>query len=342
MNLDGLANYDMKNASQFAKLLSLKKFNIYFQNVNDSRDIPEVLKSTFSLEARLNDILKYDEVDVYALCEIASEGLDLIYKRFSELGYDCASMLYAPNQVPNNSCYYVIAWKKTLPKPKISWRWFTATPTVGLNFETRKVDHVLQLCGESFEKGMLVAEFNIKNKCVMVIDKHFPLPRYDGRPHQYNDQCAIMLNQYIENALIENENRIIIVGPNFNDLPNSTHMNHFGKKIFDITPEGLSFIACPWDLGLYSDDNMKKIVAIAKEELKTCKTADEYVETYKRYLKMLRESPLVGKLDHILCTHPQLCEIAPSFDPSTVRIDDYTATPLHESDHVAYLVSMTL
>lgn len=144
---------------------------IYTRNVNTDRRVEngyasiafQNFKFVYWLDKLIIEALE-QKPDVIGFCEIDINSKKLLEDRLTLKGYTVVSNIlpqaYAPYQVPDNSFYYVVAYKSSTLKLLDSvMRWFTDTPRIPLNVETRKLDPVLLEHREVFERGSLCCLF---------------------------------------------------------------------------------------------------------------------------------------------------------------------------------------
>ncbi len=303
----------------------------YIRNMNDDRTRPVVLPQ-YEPSVRWSTVADHPGVDVFALNEITHDSLPIMSNLFQR-GYKCATMAYAPDQIPNNSHYHFIAVKDHVRFPIVHMKWFTSTPTSPKDHLSRGCDPLLCTYEERFEKGVLFAYFEDQNVLLALV--HFALYRY-RKQLQYADKCAEMLVTWCNEFRDLYPNVTIITGSDFNVFPCSTHMNVLYKVLYDLTPQINTFMSYPWDFGLGRTYEQTQQILKAKEALASYTTAQSYINHCKRSMQLIWDGPLKGRLDRILSTH--LLEVIPIDNFDKLTVDDYSETPFAISDHIGFLV----
>ncbi len=306
------------------------ELRVHFRNANDDRNRPLMLDQ-YAPSARFKNIVSCPNINVFALSEIMVNSIPLLTQLLSN-EYNCMFMSYAPSQ-PDRSHYHFIAVKRTITMPSIHMRWFTSTPTVPLDMQSRKLDPLLQSYNVEYEKGVMMAHFKQLNILLVIV--HYPLYRYQ-QSNQYADKCSEMLLEWCVEFESQYPGLTVVAGCDFNVFHCSTHMNILYDRYWDLTPKVQTFACYPWDVGLGRTQQQAQQVITAKKQLAACVDAASYVAQYKRSMKLIWNGPLKGRLDRILSNRMLDVLTVDNFDALT--LDDYSTTPFAPSDHIGFII----
>lgn len=323
------------------------KLRFLFWNLNDPRPDTrpgfEHIDHVFSgfyypsrVDMILSDIEKINP-EFLSSFELRVDNMNRMMAKLHDLGYSSESMSYAPNQYPDNSFYFINAWKNNSALELISVHrlWFTSTPEVPLNIEKRKTDQILIDNKEEFEKGTLICKYKIKanGKTLIHCVNHFPLRA------QYQKTCGELLSK----LLAELKGDIVIVGGDFNTFPTEVErwdstitipLSRVGVK--RIAYDNISFQAFPCDLGFAIKPELaKECHGLANKMFKDGTSHGEIRKLYVDYTYRMHGGPLVSVLDHIFCSGAECVLDHSSNDTSPFGNFDQqvSGTPTSPSDH---------
>lgn len=299
----------------------------------------------WSLSERINFIIegiKEENHDIVSLFEISAEFLNSVVEGLRLLDYDTTYASYSPNQYPDRSFYYVIAYKKKILAIKQYMFWFTNTPFNALTTEQRDNDKVLLNVNEKFEKGSFISVFNYNGFVFAHVSLHLGLRK------PYQEKCVRML---IDHLKIYGDLPIIVSGDmnTFDDFvdgetdtvslfkkDNFTHCQH--DKTF-------TFIGYPYDLGAPLTPEIKQKINDTMEKFKLIKSTKSDEEIRKFFGKSIIEihgKPIMSILDHVFIKgiddyqitidDKNLCSLSPE-ELNNEFIKNGLNKPLTLSDH---------
>lgn len=342
--LDFFVFYKIESPRHIDILIMIPTFQIHFGNINDDRNTPSEALPSYMLSERLPKILNASAElpQVFALCEIRVNSLDMVTGALADLGYKCEKMAYAPGQEPDNSFYHVIAWKcnETFEVLKVIRYWFTETPLEPLTAESRKSDPVLLKFGESFEKGTLCIVVKWGRRTIAISSNHFGLLR-QNQVFQYTGECASLLATLFNQLRRDFSGVEIVAGSDFNAFDDTFHVTNICmfSGMWDITPAGNTFCAYPWDFGGVSAPHLLPLIAKARESVKNL-VGEDFISTSVKYFRQLYGGPLKGRLDRILVSDRSIFKVNALWNMDSITLDKFSVEPPVPSDHIGYVVTV--
>uniref|UniRef100_A0A6C0CCU7 Endonuclease/exonuclease/phosphatase domain-containing protein n=1 Tax=viral metagenome TaxID=1070528 RepID=A0A6C0CCU7_9ZZZZ len=290
---------------------STQKFTITIssRNVNCDRRCEEggyahKIFPYFAIKDRIDQIIDEsikDHPTIISYCEINAASLNLFNLKLDH-NYQILSGAYAPNQIPDQSMYFVTAYNPRILFLIDSYMfWFTDSPTMQHTSITRKNDTVLKEANEQFEKGSLITIFKTENDSIIIHSAN-----HLGLREKYQMICSKMLHAHLISLCRKYKKAQIIVSGDFNTF------DHFENRTVApfIDPENqsekfkqhidpkvpLSFVSYPYDTGLKTDaETLQKLIDESKDFFDGIVARKMFVD----HIVKLYSGPITGLLDHI-------------------------------------------
>lgn len=354
MSIETVKHFNMGAfLSKFLFSAELTKVTVFSWNVNNDRRVENGYATEkfggFTCANRIDRIMKdleNTQASVIHLFEINRGYLQKFVDFLTLLGYECRYGSYAPNQTPDESFYYVTAFKTDVFDLVDSYMyWFTSTPKIGLTDETRPIDMLLIDNQEQYEKGTLITVLTKKDTGATIVlsVNHWPLRE------KYQTTCAIMLAEHLDELSEQYPDAIFVTTGDFNPFPSfegrtvksfvESSKNLYIEQHSDPNID-VSFVGYPYDVGLKLGSQMRSILETTKDmdaETTRCYFAGGILGAYG--------GPITSMLD-LVFTHG-IDEVDVTVLTNGVNIADLTelfetqaktGKPFMPSDHFATLV----
>jgi hypothetical protein len=323
---------------------------IYTHNSNSDRRAEngyasesfEYFKFVHRLDTLIQDLLQY-KPNIIGFCEVDKQSKILLENSLISEGFtivvNSIPQAYAPYQQPDNSFYYVVAYKKSeitlLDNMMI---WFTSTPRTALTADTRKSDRILLENKETFEKGSFICLFKdqMNNKFIYSIN-HYPLRDL------YQQTSSRILNAELNKLQAEWQVDKVIVAGDFNTFPRdgSPDMRAInelsGYQICDLI--GNTFCSYPYDLGLPTPESTAHMNNVL------CKIEDPVEQrlAFGNYVLELHGNPIMSQLDWVLTKgiiiKNSLLNYDFNCDKESFIESCSSGKPKYPSDHAATIIN---
>lgn len=247
---------------------------------------------------------------IVGLCEIMACDLQTIMSDLKQhyLFVDCMS--YAPNQVPDNSFYYVTASKYLPIETKRFWA--TSQPLTPQTPDTRITDATIQefralTKSDMCEKGMFVNIFEIDGQLVLHGTIHLGLVK------SYQVYCMQAFSRFIMECQAQHPGIKIILGGDFNTFPRPGQ--RYDTEVLApavetgltvVTPTTSTFGVWPFDFGIeraHTKDQVAEVKARCAEmtdPIAIRKTCAELIVSIYGVASEMDPRLLQSTLDHVI------------------------------------------
>jgi len=257
----------------------------------------------FALENRIDKIILQSIKDlptIISYCEVNANSVDLFKQKLSDR-FQTMSGAYSPNQMPDQSMYFVTAYDPLILTLEKSYMfWFTDAPTIPHTHETRQNDSVLKGANEQFEKGSLISIFKTQNKSFLIHSAN-----HWGLRENYQTIGSKMLHSHLIGLTHHYKKVQIVISGDFNTfeqfenrplnpIVNPINESEKFKHHIDVKTQ-LSFVGYPYDMGLKT--NNETLIRLISENNENFTFGarkvfvDHVVQTYG--------GAITGLLDHV-------------------------------------------